>query len=303
MMTFAHSPKGPYDLSNQNSYFGGWLEAGSRPGAIIMAFPIEGWQGSAAVVIWQEEGGSIRGEVHGQERLAPVAWQQALAALSLDWDGSGWAEAGSRDPILGRLQVSYKLLRPVLFHSPYEAAAAFVIGHRISIRQGRAIRQAMALEHGDHLEAGNIVVHAFPRPQVLRAITSIKGVSPAKISRLHGIAEAAMEGWLDRAALRAMAEPDALEKLRSLEGIGGFFSQGILYRGAGLADAVTDDQVTRQAFQKAFSLAKLPDHRTVLGLAEPWKPFRMWATVLLHVSYRREESGAPRSLRHRARKA
>jgi len=296
---FTHHPRGPFELGNQNSYFGGWLVPDLEPGAIVMSFPVEGWQGSAAVVIRQAAEATISADVYGEERFAEKAWQQALAALSLDYDGSGWPEVGRRDPVIGRLQETYRFLRPVLFHSPYEAAAAFVIGHRISRSQGRAIRQAMATAHGDELRAGTETVRAFPRPEVLRGLKSIDGVSAAKVSRLHGIAAASMEGWLTRAALRSMTEAEALEKLRSLDGVGDFFSQGILYRGAGLADAVTEDEGTRQAFQAAFQLPSLPDRETVLRLAQPWAPFRMWATVLLHVWHRREAGGHGRSLRHR----
>jgi len=104
-------------------------------------------------------------------------------------------------------------------------------------------------------------------------------------------AEAALEGWLRRGALRAISEEAALDKLCTLPGIGPFFSQGILYRGAGLADAVTDDEMTRKAFQRAFELPRLPEREAMLKLAEPWRPYRMWATVLLHVSLRRETGG------------
>ena len=296
-MNFEAEPKGYFDLSNTNQYFGGWLTSSEDDRAVVMAFPVEGWQTSAAVVLRQEDTQNIVGQVNCADQYSQAAWRQALAALSLDYDGTGWGAVGKRDPLIRRLQATYKLLRPVLFHSPYEAAAAFVIGHRLSIRQGRAIRQAMARELGDGVRVGNEVFHAFPRPQVLRKITRIQGVSPTKIPRLHGIAEAALEGWLDRAALRSMPVDEALERLLSLKGIGGFFSQGILYRGAGLADAVTDDEVTRHAFQRAFDLPGLPDRETVLSLADPWRPFRMWATVLLHVWFRREEGGPQRPSR------
>ena len=306
MVKFECQPRGPFDLANQNLFFGGWLSPDNRPGSIVMAFPVEGWKGSAAVVLRQEAGGRVAGEVHLEGRGAPAeaseaAWNQALAALSLDVDGAGWPDAGRRDRVLARLQDAFKFLRPVLFHSPYEAAAAFVIGHRISIRQGRAIRQAIAVKHGQRIQAGAAVVHAFPSPQVLRGLQSVAGVSAAKLSRLHGIAEAALEGWLDRSALRALEPQAALEKLCTLDGIGGFFSQGILFRGAGSADAVTDDEMTRQAFKSAFDLSSLPERQTVLRLAQPWAPYRMWGTVLLHVWYRSGLGGPHASLRHRAR--
>lgn len=303
-MNFEIKPNGYFDLLNTNQYFGGWLTVNADDQAIVMTFPMEGWKASSAVVMRQDNTGRVIGQVQCENQHAHAAWRQALATLSLDYDGTGWGAVGERDPLIGRLQVSYKLLRPVLFHSPYEAAAAFVIGHRLSIKQGRAIRQAMAKEYGDKVRVGDDAFYAFPRPEVLKKITTIESVSPAKIPRLHGIAEAALEGWLDRTALRAMPEEEALTKIRSLKGIGEFFSQGILYRGAGLADAVPDDDVTKQAFQRAFKLKEIPNHETMLKLADPWRPFRMWATVLLHVWFRREEGGPTRpSYRARVKRA
>ena len=295
---------GPFVLSQMTQYFGGWPALGRDEKAIVITFPVEGWQNSAAVVVRQDDAEKISGEVICDDGHAQAAWQQALATLSLDYDGAGWGALGRKDSLIGPLQATYGPLRPVLFHSPYEAAAAFIIGHRLSVRQGRAIRLAMSREYGDKIQVGDEDFHAFPRPQVLGKLTSIKGVSPTKIPRLHGVAEAALEGWLDRAALRSMREEAALEKLCALKGIGGFFSQGILYRGAGLADAVPDDEMTRQAFQKAFDLPALPDREKVLQLAEPWRPFRMWATVLLHVWFRGEEGGPKRpDSRSRVKKA
>ena len=77
-------------------------------------------------------------------------------------------------------------------------------------------------------------------------------------------------------------------------------AQGILFRGAGSADAMTEDQMTRQAFKSAFDFSSLPDRQTVLRLAQPWAPYRMSGTVLLHVWYRREPGGPHASLRDRA---
>ena len=98
-----------------------------------MTFPIEEWRASTVVILHQDEMGNIIGEVYGAGKDTQIAWRQALAVLSLDNDATGWVEVGQRDPVIGNLQNSYQFIRPVLFHSPYEAAAAFVIGHRISI--------------------------------------------------------------------------------------------------------------------------------------------------------------------------
>jgi DNA-3-methyladenine glycosylase II len=289
---FGCSPRGAFSLRAANEYFGGWVNATDGGATIPMAFPVEGWETSAAVVVTQGDEGRVTGEVTAPAAHADAAWQQALAVLSLDVDGGGFAAVGPRDPRIGELQQRYAGLRPVLFHSPYEAAAAFIVGHRISIAQGRAIRKRMAEQVGAHVDTAQGTVHAFPAPEALLELPSFPGVADAKIARLHGVARAALDGVLDRARLRALPEADALALLRGIDGVGPFFAQGILMRGAGLVDTVTDDDVTKQAVQRRYGLAALPAHGDVLEIAERWRPYRMWASVLLHVWLRREQGGS-----------
>jgi len=272
--------RGPFDLENQASRFGGWPKLGD---AILMAFPVEGWKSSAAVVMRQRQG-MITGEVYGAaDQDAEQAWRQAVATVSLDVDGTGFLEVGRRDPIIGKLQADYRNLRPVLFHSPYEAAGAFVIGHRITIQQTRRLRQRLAEESGAAIDLEGTTVHAFPDPRVLLGLNAIAGASPLKVERLHAVARAALEGTLDRSRLRSLPESEALQQLRTLPGIGQFFAQGILMRGAGLVDAVTDDELTPRAIQLLYGLAERPDRAAVLERAASWQPYRMWAVVLLNV--------------------
>ncbi len=304
-MNYELELKAPFNLSATNEYFGGWLPYSPDSAAVAMAFPVEDWEASAAVVLRQPSESVVTGEVTltdiTSQLAADRAWTQALSVLSLDGPGggaAGWQEVGQHDPVIGRLQGAYNYLRPVLFHSPYEAAAAFIIGHRISIAQGRAIRQRMAQELGDRVQvggtSGEVTLFAFPSPQILAALPEFKGISAEKIERLHGVAEAAMDGKLDRADLRSLPIEEALERLMTLKGVGGFFAQGILMRGAGLEDSLTDDDVTKKAVQLLYSLPEQPTQTEVAQRAEAWRPYRMWATVLLHVWLRREMGGPHR---------
>src|SRR2546423_2881412 len=182
--------QGYFDLGVQAGHFGGWARLGD---AVVIAFPIEGWRSSAAVLV-RQRGATITGEVYGAEKAdAERAWQQALASLSLDVDGRGFQDVGRRDPIIGRLQVEYATLRPVLFHSPYEAACSFVIGHRISILQTRRIRQRMGEEIGATIDVDGTTFMAFPDPHALLRLESFPGIAAAKIDRLHHVARADLE--------------------------------------------------------------------------------------------------------------
>jgi DNA-3-methyladenine glycosylase II len=285
MQRFVVEPQGEFSLQAAQQYFGGWLSPADQPEAAHMAFPVEGWQSSAAVAV-RQRAGAVEGDVFGDE--PEPAWQQVLASLSLDVDGSGWLAVGKRDPVVGRLQQRYGPMRPVCFYSPYEAACHFVIGHRLSIAQARAVRRRMAEQHGDVIEGGR----AFPRPQVLLELGEFGSLPIEKMERLHGIASAALEGRLDRARLRSMSVEEAMAEMRTLRGVGPFIASGIVLRGAGVADAVPADEVTLQAVQRAYDLPSLPSVAELERIAEPWRPYRMWASVLLHLWLRSGEAGS-----------
>lgn len=59
------TPKGPFDLARSREFFGGWPSPPSDAEAIVMAFPVEGWRTSAAVVVSQQRGGRIVGDIYG----------------------------------------------------------------------------------------------------------------------------------------------------------------------------------------------------------------------------------------------
>ncbi len=286
--SYNFAPKGPFDLLHQNQYFNGWPTLEKDPSTIVMAFPVEGWQSSAAVTLRQLEDGTLEIKVFDASD-SERAKQQALAAMSLDEDGNDWPLVGNKDPFIGNLQQKYHMMRPTLFHSPYEAAAAFMIGHRISIVQTRKLRAQMAEELGEAIEFESETFWAFPGPQKLIELESFQGLNQVKLERLHVVAQAALDGLLDREYLSSIDEESALSKLETLPGVGPFFSQGILYRGVGIKDGLTHDDMTYHAIKTANNVTGDITNEQVLKIAEAWRPYRMWAIVLLHVWIR--ESG------------
>lgn len=299
-MDFTFQSIGPFDLLFQNQYFNGWSTLGSDPRTIVMAFPVEGWESAAAVTLTQHSDGSLQGKVYAAKDKEQ-AQQQALAAMSLDEDGSVWPEVGKRDAFIGELQRTYHCMRPTLFHSPYEAAAAFVIGHRISIVQTRKIRAHLAQELGEAIEVEGQKYYAFPSPQKLLKLTSFQSLNDVKIERLHAVAQAALDGWLTRAYLRTLDEQTALDKLQTLPGIGAFFSQGILQRGVGQKDGFSHDDLTYYAIQQSHHMSGELDKTAIEKVIAAWQPYRMWATVLTHV-WARQNHIMPEGIQRTAKK-
>jgi DNA-3-methyladenine glycosylase II len=72
--------------------------------------------------------------------------------LSLDTDGGGFQGVGEQNSVVGALQERYPGLMPVLFYSPYEAAAWAIIGNRVRIVQAAKIKARMSEELGRVVE-------------------------------------------------------------------------------------------------------------------------------------------------------
>ncbi|WP_432431026.1 DNA-3-methyladenine glycosylase family protein [Streptomyces hygroscopicus] len=218
--------------------------------------------------------------------LDPSAAVRAQLAriLSLDVDGSGFPGLAAADPVVAGLMADYPGLRPVCFHSPYEAAAWAVIGHRVRMTQAAAVKARLAERYGRRVQIAGRTLYAFPTPPVLRTVTRAPGLTEVKIERLHALAEAADDGLLDAARLRAMPVDDALAALRALPGIGPFSAELILIRGAGHPDVFPRHEPRlRAAMANAYGLGATDsrDPRRLAGIADRWKPYRSWVALLL----------------------
>ena len=296
MTTFTLEPSGSFSLAAAQDFAGGFaagIGAHGTATGLLMTFPVEGWRDSAAIDVWQTPDGTIHGDVHGTADLE-TAKRQAARSLSLDHDGGAWKAVGERDPVLGALQTQCDWLRPVCFYSAYEAATSFVIGQRIAMRQARVVKDQLAEAYGDPVEIGGGVVRPFPRPQRLLEVPSVQGLSQVKVERLHSLAQAAIDGVLDTERLRALPEADALAELQALPGVGPWTASGILLRGCGVADAVPMvDEISRTAVASLYGLPTPLDDETWTRISDVWRPYRMWATVLLHMAWRRAQPATP----------
>jgi DNA-3-methyladenine glycosylase II len=286
-------PQGPFSLAAARDFAGGFPAGigggGGGEGSITLAFPVEGRDESAAIELWQDADGVVRGRSDAEGELLAAAVRQAARSLSLDHDGRGWPEVGERDPVIGRLQREYDLLRPVCFYSAYEAATSFVIGQRISRRQSAVIKRALSERLGDRPTIAGVEVPAFPRPVRLLELEEQPGLNAEKVRRLRGLAQAALDGVLDTERLRAMPEDDALASLLALPGVGPFTAIGILYRGCGLADGLpAADELGQSVIRDLYELESVTT-ADVERLAEAWRPYRMWAVVLLRMGWTRAQ--------------
>ncbi|HET9777872.1 MAG TPA: hypothetical protein VFP81_01175 [Propionibacteriaceae bacterium] len=114
------------------------------------------------------------------------------------------------------------------------------------------------------------------------AADRVTGLPADRIPRLHAVAEAAQRGQLGADLLRAMATEDAQAELQQLPGIGPFYSSLIVVRGCGHADAASlGESKSRAAIQRAYGIDHDLSDAELLALAESWRPFRTWVSVMM----------------------
>ncbi len=289
-------PRGPFSLAAARGFAGGFPAGigggGVGPESITLAFPVEGTDRSAALELWQDADGVVRGRTDAADAIVAAALRQATRSLSLDHDGSGWPAVGDRDPVVGTAQRELDDLRPVCFYSAYEAATSFVIGQRIARRQAAAIKRDLSERLGDGPTVGGMPVPAFPRPERLLELRDARGLTPVKVERLHGLARAALDCRLDTETLRVLPPDEALPRLLELPGVGPFTAEGVYYRGCGVADGIPDtDEIGREVVRDLYGIAGAGS-ADVLRLADAWRPYRMWAVVLLRVAWGRRQGGS-----------
>jgi len=255
-----------------------------------LAFGIDGGEGYAGVVVRQAlEHGPLQCEVEGGGDLAPIE-RQLARVLSLDHDGDAFLVVGERDPVLGERQRRHPGQRPVLFHSPYEAAAWSVISARRQPSQAAAVRRGLGLALGRTFELAGEQAIAFPQPQRLAEAQELPGLGAERSDRLRALARAALDGALDVARLHELGPQAAWSELQRLPGIGPFYAGLIVLRAGGFADAAMPMAEPRLLAHVA-SFYDLPAPATLEQLnelAENWRPFRTWATVLLRLAGDRE---------------
>lgn len=284
--SFAISPRGPFSLAEAATFGFSQRDGRGWDGVMRLAFCLDGYGTHAAAEVRQDAGGDVHLAVFAPAGtdLAAVR-DQAARVLSLDHDATEFARLGERDPVIGRLQAAAPGFRPPLFYSPYEAAAWSVLSACRPARQMMHVRALLSEAYGRTFDLAGQRLAAFPTPSQLLRVGSFPGVSPENIERLHGVARAALEGRLDVTALKDLGPGAAMAELQSIKGIGPFSSALIVIRGTGFADVLPAGEPRALALTaQLYGLPEPPAEPRFRALAESWRPFRTWTTVLIRAA-------------------
>jgi DNA-3-methyladenine glycosylase II len=278
---------GPFYLREVAMMGFGHRDERSFDGVMRMAFCLDGdyerqvgveakQLGSRLEVLMQPAGDPLSGAEVG------ALGKQVARVISLDHDGEAFHQLCLADPVLAQVHARAPGFRPALFYSPYEAAVWSIISARRARSQGITLRTQMSELYGASFELSGTWTLSVPTPSALLQIESLPGLPADRIPRLHAVAEAAQRGQLDAERLRAMPPEDAQAELQQLPGIGPFYSSLIVIRACGHADVPSlGEPRSRAASQHAYGIDHELSDAELLALAETWRPFRTWVSVMM----------------------
>jgi DNA-3-methyladenine glycosylase II len=286
MTGFTITPDGPFSLAAAAG-FGFGPHTGRpvyRDAIMKLAFTTDDFAHQADVSLNQRDDGAVTGEIESDGDIDAIT-RQVARILSLDHSGSDWLKVGEQDAVLGRLQREFVGLRPVLFHSPYEAAAWSIISARRHRAQGTVVRNRLAATNGRVYGEGAEAMFAFPTPAQLLEVRELQGLDDTRIERLHAVAHAALSGDLDPARLLALGSEEGLAQLTRLKGIGPMYGTLILLRSTGATDFVTGEEPRLATYLgHLYDLGGAATDAQIVTIMDGWRPFRTWSAVLARVA-------------------
>lgn len=297
--SFTITPVGPFSLVESALFGFGQRDEAHWDSVMRMAFCLDVFRTQVAVAVRQPK---VDGEVHvtitgtrsdGDHAPSSAAdpasveaiRRQVSRVLSLADDATDYVAVGRRDPVVTRLQAVAHGLRPPLFYSAYEAAAWAVLSARRPREQMLKLRQQLSENHGATFTIAGKPLAAFPTPEQLLAVSEFPGLPSVKLERLHGVARAALDGWLDTDALRELDAETALAELQRINGIGPFCANLIVIRAIGVTDRLpADEPRVRELAATLYDLPAVPNVTEFAALAEKWSPWRTWVVVLIRAA-------------------
>jgi DNA-3-methyladenine glycosylase II len=281
--SFTITPRGAFSLRESVEFGFGQRHSDRFAGFMRLAFVVDGTDHQVGVVLRQDADG-VHGEAVGSTDLAAVQ-RQVERVLSLDVDATGFDELGRVDPVLGRLQELAHGLRPPLFYSPYEATMWSVLSARRPAAQMALVRDRFSRAHGRVFDLADGELAALPTPDQVLAVSEFPGIPGEKLNRMHDVARAAKDGWLDVDRLRRLGPEVATAELLRIKGIGPFYASLVVIRAVGFTDVLPrEEPKLRELVGQLYGLTGPASPAELERLAEPWRPFRTWAAVMIRAA-------------------
>ncbi len=163
-------------------------------------------------------------------------------------------------------------------HSPFESLARAIAHQQLNGKAAQSILNRFISTCGQGV---------FPAPDALLALEDAalraSGFSFSKIAALRDLATKTISGVVpERAALHALSDPEIIERLTAVRGIGRWTVEMLLMFQLRRPDVLpVDDFGVRHGFRLAYGHKEMPAPKVLALFGERWGPYRSAAAWYL----------------------
>ena len=152
-----------------------------------------------------------------------------------------------------------------------------IVGQQLSVRAARAIFGRLLDHFGGTPPTPEQILAADPDELRVAA-----GLSRAKTAFLRSLAEHVVTGQLELDRLDDLPDEEVVAELVAVKGIGEWSAHMFLIFQLGRPDVLpVGDLGVRRAVERAYRLKDLPSAAELTEMAEPWRPHRSAAALVL----------------------
>lgn len=177
-------------------------------------------------------------------------------------------------------------LRPIQDADLFESMVKVIIGQQLNVQFAATLVERLVNLGGDVVEWNHLLLPVFPSPEQVAAWSTddlrSRSFSQRKAEYVIDFARAVVDARVDLERLWEMTDDQIYEELVPLRGIGRWTVECFLLFGMGRPDVLPAADIgVQNAVHKLYGMEQRPKEDEVRQLAEPWSPWRSYATYYL----------------------
>lgn len=177
-------------------------------------------------------------------------------------------------------------LRPIQDVGLFESMVKVIIGQQLNVRFAATLVERLIDFAGDTVEWHGQVLPVFPSPEQVASWSyedlRVLSFSQRKAEYIIDFARLISDGRIDFASFWSLPDEVVYETLVPYRGIGRWTVECFLLFGMGRTDVIPAADIgVQNAVQKLYHLDRRPTDVEVRQWAEPWAPWRSYATYYL----------------------
>ncbi|WDL96725.1 DNA-3-methyladenine glycosylase family protein [Alicyclobacillus sp. ALC3] len=177
-------------------------------------------------------------------------------------------------------------LRPIQDADLFESVIKVIIGQQLNVEFAATLVERLVDFGGETVEWNSRLLPVFPSVERVAGWSyddlRTLSFSQRKAEYVIDFARAVIDARIDLEGLRDMSDGEIAEVLMSLRGIGRWTVECFLLFGMGRRDLMPAADIgVQNAVQKLYGMERRPKEEEIRQIAEPWAPWRSYATYYL----------------------